>query len=370
MHVPYNYLPQEFSNTEEIFEKWKTLVKSSEYTLGPFVEKWEKTFANYVGAKYCVSTNNGTDALILSLKSLNISTGDEVITVANTFYATVGAIVAVGATAVLIDCDDRFQINVDILEKSITSRTKAIVPVHWAGASPEMIKIIKIAKKNNLKVIEDACMGIGGVSDKKHPGTFGELGAFSMHPLKSLNAIGDGGMVVTNNKKLFDWMLKYRNHGMRDRDHIDFWGENFRLQPLQAVVADIGLKKLEGTIKKRNQNALRYDKKFKKLEKFVKIPRRINKNLETFSLYMGLFKERDKLMKFLISNDIEVKIHYPIPLHKQEAAKNNCKFDIQNLKKSDFQARHLLTLPVHQFLSIEQIDYTINKIYEFYDVEF
>ena len=245
MHVPYNYLPQEFSDVEEIFQNWKLLVNSSEYTLGPFVEKWEKTFAKFVGAKFCVSTNNGTDALILSLKALGIGEGDEVITVSNTFYATVGAIVAVGATAVLIDSDERFQINAEIIEDYITSKTKVIIPVHWAGASNKMEKICKIAVKYNLKVIEDACMGIGGKVEKKHPGTFGELGAFSMHPLKSLNAIGDGGMVVTNDENLFRWMLKYRNHGMIDRNHIEFWGENFRLQPLQAVVAEIGLKKFD-----------------------------------------------------------------------------------------------------------------------------
>jgi dTDP-3-amino-2,3,6-trideoxy-4-keto-D-glucose/dTDP-3-amino-3,4,6-trideoxy-alpha-D-glucose/dTDP-2,6-dideoxy-D-kanosamine transaminase len=187
-----------------------------------------------------------------------------------------------------------------------------------------------------------------------------------MHPLKSLNAIGDGGMVVTDDEKLFKWMLKYRNHGMVDRDHIEFWGENFRLQPLQAIVAKVGLKKLESTIIKRNKNAVRYDQGLKNLELFVKIPPRKRDNLETFSLYMGLFKDRDNLLNYLIANDIEVKIHYPIPLHKQEAAKKNCRFNKEKLKNAEYQANHLLTLPVHQFLSNTQIDYTIKKIYEFY----
>jgi dTDP-3-amino-2,3,6-trideoxy-4-keto-D-glucose/dTDP-3-amino-3,4,6-trideoxy-alpha-D-glucose/dTDP-2,6-dideoxy-D-kanosamine transaminase len=209
-------------------------------------------------------------------------------------------------------------------------------------------------------------MGIGGLVKKKHPGTFGDLGAFSMHPLKSLNAIGDGGMVVTDDEKLYEWMLKYRNHGMIDRNHIEFWGENFRLQPLQAVVAEVGLKKLKKTIENRNKNALRLDKHLKFLVPFVKTPSRIKDNLETFSLYMGLFKDRDNLMKFLINNNIEVKIHYPIPLHKQKAAKNNCRFDKEKLKNAEYQAKHLLTLPVHQFLSKSQIDFMIDKIYEFY----
>jgi len=366
MHVPYNYLPQEFSDTKEIFKNWKLLIDSSEFTLGPFVEKWEATFAKFVGSKFCVSTNNGTDALILSLRALNIGPGDEVITVTNSFYATVGAIVAVGATAVLIDSDERFQINVDAIERNITKKTKAIIPVHWAGASPNLKKIREIGIKYELKIIEDACMGIGGLIDKKHPGTLGDLGAFSMHPLKSLNAIGDGGMVVTDDEKLYKWMLKYRNHGMIDRDHIEFWGENYRLQPLQAVVAQVGLKKLNNIIIKRNENAYRLDKYLKVLEPFVKIPSREPDNLETFSLYMGLFQDRDNLMNFLISNNIEIKIHYPIPLHKQKAARKNCRFNSKELKNAEYQAKHLLTLPVHQFLSTTQINYTIQKIYEFY----
>ena len=222
--VPYNYLPQEFKNVENIFKDWSKLIKSSEFTLGPYIEKWETKFSKFVNSKYCISTNNGTDALILSLKALNIGPGDEVITVTNTFYATVGAIVAVGATAVLIDCDDRFQIDTTMIENAITSKTKAIIPVHWGGASPDIFKIKQIAK-NSLFIIEDACMGIGGYIKNKHAGIFGNIGAFSMHPLKSLNAMGDGGMVVTNDKKSFEWMKKYRNHGMANRDHVDFWCE-------------------------------------------------------------------------------------------------------------------------------------------------
>ena len=173
MRVPYNYLPKEFENHDEIVNAWKKLIASSEYTLGPYISRWEKKFAKFVGSKYCVSTNNGTDALILSLKSLGIKEKDEVITVANTFYATVGAIVAVGATPVLVDSDQRFQINLQSISKAITNKTKGILPVHWGGASPNMIEIMKIAKRNNLHVIEDACMGIGGKVNGVHPGTLG-----------------------------------------------------------------------------------------------------------------------------------------------------------------------------------------------------
>ena len=155
----------------------------------------------------------------------------------------------------MIDCDDRFQIDEKKIEEVINNKTKAIMPVHWAGASPNMKSIMEISTKYDLFVIEDACMGIGASINNKPPGSFGKVNAFSMHPLKSLNVIGDGGMIVTDDQNLYDWISKYRNHGMVDRDHIDFWGVNMRLQPLQAVVADLGLEKLKKTIELRNKNA-------------------------------------------------------------------------------------------------------------------
>ena len=161
--------------------------------MGPYVRNFEKKLAKYIKTKYCIATNNGTDALILCLKSLNISQGDEVITVSNTFYATVGAIVAVGAKPIFVDCDQRYQIDVDLIEKKITKKTKAIIPVHWGGASPDIYKILKLAKKYNIEIIEDACMGIGGKLLKKSPGSFGRVNALSMHPLKSLNVMGEIG---------------------------------------------------------------------------------------------------------------------------------------------------------------------------------
>ena len=146
MKVPYNYLPNEFEKNEAIFDEWKKLIKSSDFTLGKYVNVFEKKFAKYIGAKYSVSTNNGTDALILSLKSLGVKKGDEIITVCNTFYATVGAIVECGAKPILIDCDERYQIKIEEIEKKINKKTKVIIPVHWGGASPDMFKIMKIAK--------------------------------------------------------------------------------------------------------------------------------------------------------------------------------------------------------------------------------
>jgi len=365
MKVPYNYLPFQFKNTNKIFREWKKLIKSTDFTLGQKVYEFEKKFAKYVGAKYCISTNNGTDALILCLKSLGIKKGDEIITVSNTFYASVGAIVACGAKPILVDCDNRYQINIQEIEKKINKKTKAIMPVHWGGASPDMYSIIKLAKKYKIQVIEDACMGIGAKINKKSPGTFGIINAFSMHPLKSLNVMGDGGMVATNNKKIFNWIKKFRNHGMIDRDNIEFWGVNMRLQPLQAIVALEGLKKIDNVIKKRNENAKKMDHLLSKLSPNLVIPKRPKGYRETFALYMCLVKNRDKLLKYLIKNKIEAKIHYPIPLNKQKAARN-LKLNQKDFIIANEQAKKLITLPIHQYLTKKQISFMFKKIKQFY----
>ena len=366
--IPYNYLPQEFINPNKIITEWKKLIKTTDFTLGHKVDEFEKKFSRFIGVKHCISTNNGTDALVLSLKSLGIKKNDEVITVCNTFYATVGAIVALGAKPVFVDCDSRYQIDVKKIERVITKKTKAIMPVHWGGASPEMQKILDICKKYNIYMVEDACMGIGASVNKKSPGTFGIVNAFSMHPLKSLNVMGDGGAIVTNDDKIAKWLRIYRNHGMINRDEITFWGVNVRLQPLQAVVALEGLKKLKSVIRKRKMNADRLDKGLKELFPRVILPKRLKNYNETYALYMGLFEERDELINYLTKKGIEVKIHYPIPLHLQKASK------IYNYKKGNFpvsesQANKLVTIPVHQFIDKKGTDYILKHIKNFYYIK-
>jgi aminotransferase EvaB len=366
MKVEYNYLDKEFKNLFLIEEKWKNLIKTSDFTLGKYVKIFEEKICNYLGAKYCISVNNGTDALILCLKALGIKNGDEVITVCNTFYATVGAIVAVGATPVFVDSDDRFQISTKQIQKKITKKTKAIIPVHWAGGSPEIQKILKIAKIYNIHVIEDACMGIGSKVGNKFAGTFGKVNAVSMHPLKSLNVMGDGGAVLTNNKKIFEWLKIYRNHGMINRNEIVLWGENKRMQPLQCIVAIEGLKKLKSVIKKRNKNADFLDKHLLKIKGRIILPKRIKKNVENFSLYLGLFDKRDQLLKYLVSKGVDAKIHYPIPLHLQKASRllGYRKGEFPN---AEFQAKKLMTLPVHQYLNNNQLNFMIKLIERFYE---
>lgn len=363
--VPYNYLPEQFKNRNDIFAEWEKLAQSSEFTLGPKVEEFQKSFAAFVGAKYCIATNNGTDALILALKALGIKNGDEVITVPNSFYATTGAIVACGATPVFIDVDARYQMDASLLEGAISSKTRAILPVYWGGAAPDMKAIVDVANRHNLVVVEDACMGIGGSHRGVSQGRFGQIGAFSMHPLKSLNVMGDGGMLVTDDENLYQWMLQHRNHGMKDRDHIAMWGVNMRLQPLQAIVANIELPKIPEIIKNRKQNADYLDVALRSLAPRVITPERKSYDVETYSLYMVLCEDRDELAKYLKGKKIDAKIHYPIPLHLQEAALN-LGYKEGSFPNAESQAKNIITLPVHQFLDQRQLRYMADCIQEFY----
>ena len=365
MKVPFNYLPEQFADLEPYIAGWRNLIASSEFTLGPFVEEFEAKFARYVGSRHCVSTNNGTDALILALKAAGVAPGDEVITVSNTFYATVGAIVAAGAKPVFVDCDDRYQIDASQIEKAITLRTRAVLPVHWAGSSPDIDSVVRIADAHGLVVIEDACPAVGAYVNGRHAGTFGAAGAFSMHPLKPLNVMGDGGMVVTDDDALAEWMRKYRNHGMVDRDHIDFWGVNMRLQPFQAIVADRVLDTVEQLVEARNRNTFQLDEGLRQLPEFVRVPTRCSGHIASHQLYMACFQRRDDLVRFLISKGIDAKVHYPVPLHLQKAAAN------LGHKRGDFpvseqQADELITLPSHQFISNSQIEFMIASIRQFY----
>lgn len=365
MKVPYNYLPMQFSNTAEIFSEWKALISTTEFTLGPAVEKFEIEFAGFIGSKHVISTNNGTDALILALKACGVGPGDEVISVSTTFYATIGAIVALGAKPIFVDIDERYQINVSLIESAITSKTKAILPVHWGGASPHTHEIVKLAEKYNLKVIEDACMAPGGVVNGVPSGTLGHVSAWSMHPLKPLNVMGDGGMVSTNDDQLAAWMRMYRNHGMVDRDHNDIWGVNMRLQPLQAIVASHVLKTVHETVRVRNKNAAILDAALKNLSDYVVIPPRPSGYLETFSLYMAKFEKRDDLLCYLNDSGIDAKIHYRIPLHLQNAARE-FGYKVGDFPMSEDYGQKIMTLPVHQYLTELQLEYVVKKITDFY----
>ena len=238
MRVPFSYLQEQFKDYQVYLDKISEVVTAGDYTLGQAVTEFEARFAALLGAKYAVGVNSGTDALFLSLKAIGVGPGDEVITSPNTFIATVGAIVASGARPVFVDCNDEYVINADLIEPAITSRTRAIIPVHYAGVAADMDRIMTVAQRHGLPVIEDACQAILGAVNGKCAGTFGVTGAFSLHPLKNLNVWGDSGVIITDSEEIRDRLRLLRNHGLSNRDEVACFGYNSRLDTIQAAVGN------------------------------------------------------------------------------------------------------------------------------------
>ncbi len=364
MKVPYSYLGRQFAEIEPILNDIRALVKSGDFTLGEPVRRFEESFAKLVGAKYAVGVGSGTDALFLILKALGVGPGDEVITAANTFVATAGAIETAGAKIVFVDCDEYSVIDPKKIEAAITRKTKALLPVHWAGQPPDLAAILAIGKKHNLPVVEDACQAIGAASGKLRGGSTGIAAGFSLHPLKNLNVWGDGGVITTNSEELRDKLNLLRNHGMSSRDEYAFYAYNSRLDSLQAVVGNHLIKDVEWITETRIKNAKRLDAALSKLAPKIKLPPRSSSDRHVYHLYQFYSEDRDKLVEFLITKGIEAKVHYPIPLHLQPASRH------LGCKRGDFpvaeaQAKKTLTLPVHQHLTDEEIEYMIACVREF-----
>lgn len=366
MRVKYSYLDEQFGRVaDELLADLKPLIESGEFTLGPYVERFERQFADYIGVRHAVGTNTGTGALILCLKALNIGPGDEVITAPNTFIATVGAIVAVGARPVFVDCDERSQIDPSLIEAAMTSKTKAIMPVYWAGCPPEITRIVEIADRAGVAVVEDACPAVGASVHGRKAGSFGKVSAFSMHPLKPLNVMGDGGVVVTDDDRIAAWLRLYRNHGLSDRDHVDFWGVNERLQPFQAVVGMRVLAGIEDIIERRNRNARALDECLTPLAEFITPPIRTDGFQEAHQLYLAKATRRDELLSFLVARGIECKVHYPIPVHLQKCAEG-LGYKVGDFPVAERQAGEVITIPSHQHLDQAHMEYVGSAVRDFY----
>lgn len=362
--INHNYLFKQFSDYKEIFEEIENLITKSEYTLGRNVDEFERNIRTLTGSRFAISVGSGTDALFLSLIAAGIKKGDEVITTPYTFYATIGAIVTAGAKPVFVDIRDDYNINTDLIAKAVTNRTKAILPVHWSGLSCEMEMIMKIAKSNELIVIEDACHGINANYKSKPLGTFGLTGGFSMHPLKNLNVWGDGGYIITDSKEMHDKLVLIRNHGLINRDECSIFAYNSRLDSIQAIVANHLLKKIDHITDSRIKNAAEYDKQLSKILQ-ITIPNRSKYIKQVYHIYVVRAERRNDLKKYLNQNGVDAKVHYPIPMHLQPAAKQ------YGYKMGDFPVCEMvcdsvISLPVHEFVTNEQIDYVVSKIRDFY----
>lgn len=364
MRVRYSPLAQQFADVDSVFAELRTLVASGDFTLGKPVAEFEALFASTLGVKHAIGVGSGTDALKIPLRALGIGSGDEVITAANTFYATVGAIAEVGAKPVFVDCDDNFCIDAADIEQAITPRTKAIVPVHLTGDVAEMPRIMEIARRRNLHVVEDGCQSLMGEYQGTRVGMFGQATAFSMHPLKIINVWGDAGIVVTNDDEMNRRVRLLRNHGLRNRDEMEILGYNSRLDSTQAVVGKWIVRQVNDIVAKRIANAAYYDKGFREIPQ-VRVPRRRAETRNVYLLYVLFVEERDALLKYCLDHDIEAKIHYPIPLPLQDALR------YLGHKPGDFpvterHCRETISFPVDQHLSHAEQDYVIRTVKEFY----
>jgi len=365
LKINHSYLVEQFADYTKIFKEIEKVVKKGDYTLGKEVDVCEKNFAKRTGAKYAISVGNGTDALLLTLKALGIGVGDEVITVPYTFVATVGSIVTAGATPVFVDIKKDYNIDENKIKSAITKKTKAIMPVHWAGRPCELDKIYSIAKKFKLHIVQDSAHVIGARFKKKHLVNFGDACTYSMHPLKNLNVWGDGGFIVTNKKPLAKKLYLIRNHGLKDRNNVEVFGFNSRLDTIQAAVANYKMKnKLDNITSKRIKNAKMLDKLLSKNKNVITI-KRLKYLKEVFHLYHINVKKRDALQKYLIKNNIDAKVHYPIPVHLQKAAKY-LKYKKGDFPVSEEMANTSLSLPVHEFIDLRHIKHMVNSINNFY----
>lgn len=365
MKVRFSYLPQQFAESEEIFKQIRRHLVECQFTLGPEVGQFEKSFANVIGARHAVGVGSGTDALKLALKAAGVGHGDEVITAANTFVATVAAIADVGARPVLVDVTRYFTIDPEKIERAITSRTKAILPVHLTGEPADMESILAIAKRHRIEIIEDACQAILAQIGGKTVGTFGFAAGYSLHPLKNLNVWGDGGIIVTNSDETAARLRMLRNYGLKSRDEVETLGCNSRLDSIQAIVGNWLIPQVHEITEKRIHHAALYDKGFSDLRGQITLPPRRPEARRVFHLYMVEAERRDELYEFLLKAGVEAKIHYPIPLHLQKG------LAIYGYKSGDFpeterQAKRIITFPADQHLTESQIAFAVDKVHEFY----
>jgi len=343
------------------------VIDSTAFIKGPALKTFELSLARYLGAKEAVGVANGTDALQIALMALNLKPGDEVIVPAFTYVATAEVIGLLGLIPVMVDVyPDTFNINIELMEEAITSKTKAVVPVHLFGQSANMEGIMRVAEKYNLSVIEDNAQAIGAdytyqTGEKKKTGTIGHIGCTSFFPSKNLGCFGDGGALFTNNDELAANIRMIANHGQRKKYYHSVLGVNSRLDTLQAAVLQVKLKHLDDFANRRVQVADKYDNAFKEIS-WLETPSRSSYSSHVFHQYTLkiISGERNKLKDYLLDKGIPSMVYYPLPLYQQDAFKTY--FDKEKLEVTDVLCNQVLSLPIHTEMKPETQDYIIDAI--------
>src|SRR5262245_31445067 len=367
MRVPFSYLDRQFADVDAYLADLREFVKTGDFTLGKPLVQFERRFAELLSMPHAIGVGSGTDALAISLKLLGIGPGDEVITTPTTFIATVGAIVQTGARPVFVDSEDGFVIDPSRIEASITPRTRAILPVHFTGNVADMPAIEAIARRHGLVVVEDACQCLLGSIDGVPVGSWSGAASYSLHPLENLNVWADGGLIVTRSADLAEKVRLHRNHGLVNRGEVAVFGCNSRLDTLQAVIGNRLIGQTQWITEQRIAHARRYDEAFADLGERVRTPPRRPGVRHVYHLYVMRVERRDELLAYLQQKGVEAKVHYPIPVHLQKAAAH-LGYKVGDFPISERDARCIITLPVHQHLTTDEVDYTIDMVRAFYGI--
>ena len=362
MQVPFLNLKLQYETIKnEIHDAINEVIAKTAFAGGPFVAQFEKEFAEFCKCQYAIGVGSGTEALWIPLLALGIGHGNEVITVPNTFIATTEAISFCGATPVFVDINEKtYNMNPDLIEAAITPKTKAIIPVHIFGQTADMEPIMKIAGKHNLFVIEDACQSHGSKYKEKRAGTIGDAAAFSFYPGKNLGAFGEGGAITTNNLELSKKMQMFRDHGQAKKYYHNMIGWNARMDGIQGAVLSVKLKHLESCNKARRKNAHLYNELLSNVDGVI-TPVEADYAKHVYHIYAIRVQNRDTLIKKLTEKNIACGIHYPVPIHLQEA------YSFLGYSKGSFPiaekcAKEFVSLPMFPELTREQIEYVADNV--------
>jgi len=366
VNIPFLDLKAQYQAIrEQVLSSIEQVLETCEFILGANVSAFEQEIAEYLGVKHAIGVGNGTDALVLILDALGIGPGDEVITTPYTFFATAECVSRLGAKPVFIDIDPiTLTIDPEKLEQAITSRTKAVIPVHIFGRAADMPRIVDIASRHHLFVVEDACQSIGGEIQDKKLGTFGNAGAFSFFPTKNLGAYGDGGLVVTDDDELAECVRMLRAHGSKVKYHNELIGYNSRLDEMQAAVLRVKLRHLNEWNNRRREIAIEYNELLKDLP--VQLPDPGEKGEHVFHLYTILADNREELRTYLKSRGVETGVYYPTPLHLQPAYAD-LGYHRSDFPVSESACERNLSLPIYPELTDEQIHYVAQAVRGFFE---
>ena len=365
MRIPFVDLKEQYQNIKgEVLSEISQALDSMQLFLGKNVQALESDFADYCGTEYAIGVSSGTDALHIALRAGGICPGDEVITVSHTFIATVEAIILAGAKPVLVDIDpETYNMDPSLLQDAITGKTKAIIPVYMYGQLADMDPIIRIARDNGLKIIEDACQAHGSEYNGRRAGSLGDMGCFSFYFTKNLGAYGEGGIITTSDPDLARRCRMIRDHGQSEKYHHALIGTNGRLDELQAAVLKIKLPHLEEWIEKRRNLAQAFNEG---LPDWLLKPQEMPWARHVYHLYVVRTPERDYLREWLDSQGISSGMHYPIPVHLQQAWRA-AGGDELSLPVTERITKEIISLPMYPELTLDQADIICSSTREFVD---